>query len=728
MNPIYPTGQLILGLVLILALAAALSWVSAVEMPRRRAFAAALCRVLGLCALAAPAFNWGFWSSQTHEERSEWMVLMDSSASMETVEPDSAESRLQQAVGIWQDLQGATESIQAFAFSDGIEAQVTKGETTLSLFPDPEHGTNLVRTLEALRSYYADPAQLRGVIILSDGRQSPDGVGANASSWLQAHDIPLYAVALGGEVVTQDLHLFAPQRHYTSFSEQSLVLKVKLRNQALGGVRPEVRLLDARGKVLESKRVNVANNSEAEVEFEVLSPGLGYHEYEVVTDILEQDKPGNNRATISAIVLDGELNVLLAEGLPHWDSKFLAQLIRKQSYMRLTTLHRVTEKRFFRVDPESSQARESDNSTVFPDSIQELSKYNLVILGRGVDYFLGEHEAQLLEEFVSQHGGSVIYARGKPVSNAFDALDSLSPVVWGVTQDERVRWQPTVAGESNGLFGQTLPGREDPLWERLPTIVGTRSIPALNSFSQVLVDGTVTGSDQVVPLVVSRRVGKGLVTAINGEGFWQWDFFPKAEEAGAFYQDFWLQLIQWSATFSDFLPGHNYSLGLSSTRVKAGYPVRVAVNARDSSLPKPQVVLKRGDVESSLHLRSKRDGGWEAVFIPKESGSLRVEMQAHLDSGQENLFAALEVEPPPSEMDNLNADSEFLAQLTSETGGRLLTADEAYDLVNGKEEVREVSTQQGAVWHPQWDKLWLALLAVGFFGLEWTIRRRNGLI
>ena len=85
------------------------------------------------------------------------------------------------------------------------------------------------------------------------------------------------------------------------------------------------------------------------------------------------------------------------------------------------------------------------------------------------------------------------------------------------------------------------------------------------------------------PALLVRRYGQGVTGLVNGDGLWKWDFFPEARELGNCYEDFWTQLIQWMASYSEFLPGQDFSLRLPASRGEVGHHPR-----RHHLLPRPR--------------------------------------------------------------------------------------------------------------------------------------------
>jgi hypothetical protein len=67
--------------------------------------------------------------------------------------------------------------------------------------------------------------------------------------------------------------------------------------------------------------------------------------------------------------------VLLLEGAPYWDSKFLAQLLRQQTAVDILTVHRLNEERYFRVEAAGAEPLLSPD-TIFPADAEALARYD----------------------------------------------------------------------------------------------------------------------------------------------------------------------------------------------------------------------------------------------------------------------------------------------------------------------------------------------------------------
>ena len=149
-----------------------------------------------------------------------------------------------------------------------------------------------------------------------------------------------------------------------------------------------------------------------------------------------------------------------------------------------------------------------------------------------------------------------------------------------------------------------LPEANDPLWRQLPPLKDVAAVQRLKPFAQVLSMGIKSAQmhDERVPLLVARHFGRGVVVAMNADGLWKWDFDPQARKLGKMYEEFWTQLLQWTASYAEFLPGQELSLRLAEATVKHGRGTRATIGWRGGGeVPQPKL--------QNVPRRSSRDGG-----------------------------------------------------------------------------------------------------------------------
>ncbi|MCF7839054.1 MAG: hypothetical protein K9N49_10540, partial [Candidatus Marinimicrobia bacterium] len=572
-----------------------------------------------------------------------------------------------------------------------------------------------------------------GMILLSDGRQLDSAAGyPEAALRARAQGVPIYAAVLGGDVQRRDLSVEMSRRQYVAFVNQEVRLTAKLKARGLGRLRPKVRLKDASGNVLEEKDVLLEDGGEASVRFAITPREAGHARYSVeVPPWPGEDRRANNTARAGLSALDSRIRVLVAEGVPFWDSKFMVQLLRREPNVEVTSVYRLSSERFFRIETRLDQAAEISEA-VFPDTAEVLNRYDVIVFGKGAEYFLDPPRIRLLREFVRDRGGCVLFARGKPYSGRFPEMEILEPVTWGAAFGRPFSLRPTGEGQALGLFGDRLPAPDDVAWAQLPPLHFANRVSTIKSFSHVLMKGHAPSGQHEFPVLIGRRFGKGVLVTVNAEGLWKWDFFPENSDAGSMYEEFWTQLVQWAVTFADFLPGTEYAVALSAHTVYPGEAVRVRITHRfpSESCPAPEIrVTRDGRLVRTVRPSAAGNdpGRWETVFAMDAPGMYYLTVQGEKEHAG-RVRTVLEVSAPLREQDLRSADPDFLRDLARTSGGGLIERAQLAERVRSfSHEARSVDKNRAA-WQPAWDRWWLLCLTIACFGAEWFLRRRNGLL
>jgi len=729
MNPIFPVEHLVLMLLAVVALGTFLAWRTTSKCRSRIRVIAALARLLGLLCVSMLALNPGRWKREREDIDNEWAILVDRSMSMATADVDG-QSRWAEARRLAAGLRSAAADPNSVRLYTFIDNAVPAGIADLEELAPGAGNTDIVAAgKSALARSRSGGKRLTGMVLISDGRHIPTARHNDLGIRAQSQGTAIFPLPLGGEVPPRDLLVKSTRRQHVAFVGQKTRLRATVAARGLGQVSPTIRLLDTTGAEVASRKLDIPADDQAEAAFEIVPSAEGYYEYVFSVPPWEDERTiENNTARFGVLVLAGKMKVFMAEGTPHWDSKFVAQLLRKQPNMELTSVYRLSSDRFFRVETDASRVSHASEA-IFPDTPDEINAYDLVLFGKGTEYFLTPERVALLKSFVKERGACVVFFRGKPYKGEFRELSQLEPIAWGTPVGSKFKLKPTRTGQEVGLFDAMLAGVSDPVWLKLPPLRYAHRTARLKSFSQVLVEGMlpVAGKEIPLPVVVARRYGKGIVLVVNAEGLWQWDFFPSVTGADTMYKEFWTQLMQWAATYAEFLPGHEYALSLSDTSVLPETPVRVRVNRRGADGPEqpPLVRVIRGkNTVQELTVSSAGGTAWETVFTMRDPGTYRLEL-----AGPESPpCATLHVKAPPTERDETSANPEFLRQLAEISGGAVIAEQDIANTVAALEPPPEAVDMNRAVWVPLWDRWWLLCGMLSFFGIEWFTRRRNGLM
>jgi len=738
-NPLLPMEHLIVLLAAFLAGGLLLAWRSSDRLPQRLRLMAFACRGVALLALAVIALNVGEWRKPEADVKPRWSVMLDRSASMATADMDG-ESRWSAACRLAAQLEkeaGERRDLDILAFSDNAEGSRLTAQAVAAAVPDGR-ATEVGRSLEAVTGAGAAGGKPVGIILLTDGRQtSREADPVQAGLRARAQDAPVLAVPFGKVREVRDISVKAVRRLVIGFAGQPVRLQGEVASRWSGEVHVTVQLVDSAGAVVATNDVRLPAVGRGPVSFTVTPERPGYASYKLRAAPWEGESDvRNNESPFEVSALDKKIRVLLAEGVPYWDSKFLGQHLRKQPNMEVTSVYRTAPDRFFMTAPDGTSQPET--RVIFPNSAEELGAYDLVVFGKGAEYFMTPERVAALKTFVADQGGCVVFARGRPYAGEGGGLEDLEPVAWAGDSSVDCRLTPRGEGEDAGLFAGLLPGRDEAVWSRLPLVKCSQTSVELKSFAQVLADGRRSGASasaaQAIPLLVSRRFGKGLTVVMNVDGLWQWSFFPSSKEAAGMYEELWAQLLLWAGTYAEFLPGHQYAIHLGVSAVPPNMPVRVQVRRRGAAagqeMPKVRVTRGAETVQELALTAGDRADSWESVLTLADPGLYRVTLHTPAnDAKGRELGALLQVSAPPGERDDVNPDVEYLEKLTAASGGRVLTAEQLAGAMAQREQARCRQSDGGSnkVWEPLWDRGWLLVAVMAALAANWMLRRRNGL-
>ena len=738
MNPLLqPEYVISLGLCLCLLTGAA-AWRSSAQTGRVLRVLLLILRTAAVVLVLVLLLNPGRWQPRNAGRERQCLVLIDRSASM-AVQDAGAQTRWQAAVAAAGQLSKEMPSAcpaQLFPFTDRAEEPIAQAKLD-SLTPDGA-ASDVIEAVEGTLARHAGGRRdIVAIALLSDGRQIPPKPAESAGAGALALAVPIFALPLGGAVAPRDLSVEPIRRQVTAFAGQQFQIGARLANASLGDIRTTVELVDAKGQVLQTQTVALKDSTACDVLF--TPPAVeetGRQAYTVRVPAWPGERStGNNQTRITVAVFDQPIRVLFAEGTPHWDSKFLAQVLRDQANMVVTENYRISEGRYHQITSGETELLEGERSA-FPPDLAALRGYDALVFGKGMEYFVDSGTAAHIVSFVRDHGGCVIFARACPWYREIPQIAGLAPVTWGRSLTRPGRWRPSEDGERLQLFGGRLPGRDASLWQALPELENLQACESVHGFANVLAECVRSGQDaaRTEPLVVSRRFGRGMVVAVNAEQLWHWDFFAAEGRTKAVYQAFWPQLVEWALTSSEFLPGQEFSLRVTPAVVQVAEPFGVTVGWRGSATDRTTLprltILQDGRIRRRVHLSGatgNRAQLLRTAIALDEPGLYDLVLEDEQGSGT-SASQVVDVRPFPGEENNLSADPSFLAGLVASTGGEICSSTE--ELLAALVSVsvpKETPTTHERAWVPAWDRgLVLATILV-LLAAEWALNRRNAL-
>jgi hypothetical protein len=640
-------------------------------------------------------------------------ILVDQSGSMAVEDAPKARSRFAEATAI------ATEAAERL--SDRFDLQVrtfAAGSlpTSIDQLPltRPEGmSTNLVGALGSVLTNHRVEGQ--AVLLISDGIHNGPGGMSTVRQTLQtsrAMDVPIYTVALGGATTLRDLETSLVRPQELSFVGQNVPVPVVIRQRGKLTDSARVTLLKE-GRTVARETVQVAANGQTPVRFHVSEPTSGLYRYEVRVDPLAGEATErNNTATFLLRVVDNPVRVLLLEGKPYWDAKFLIRTLGADPSVELDAIVRISDTRFLKrtlrlprsevaaapvaaVPTEQTPAvtepaRRIEAAEILRDlsSITDdeagLAPYQLLVLGRDSEAFLTDRMVDRLREWISHDGGALVCYRGAPVAIANQNLARLLPVRWTPSRETRFRMQLTERGSELDWLSTAAGGDAD-IFGKLPSLASSAVPDRPKPQSVVLVR---TQEDQGPAVVTYQPYGTGRVVAVEGSGMWRWAFLaPQFQEHDQAYSALWQSLLRWLVTGVGLIPGQD--LVLRSDKV--AYNINESVSTM--LLMRPEAERVGVPTVELLSVEGALVGEFTPVPLGDEPGVYRVDFGV-LPEGNYRATAlrhgdgdgsarppgtgatvAFDVRSFSGEQLDVQARPDVMARIAEETAGAVLTRD-----------------------------------------------------
>ena len=411
----------------------------------------------------------------------------------------------------------------------------------------------------------------------------------------------------------------------------------------------------------------------------------------------------------------------MLEGSPYWDTTFLQRSLMRNDKIELDSVVQYAPKKARLI-----RKRPGEEELKVPTTAEEFNHYDVIILGRSVDKLLNREQLGLLEDYVKNQGGMVIFSRGRAFEGEL-AKNDLEPVVWGDTINEKVRLQ--VGREGQSVAPLRLLTEQSGGLDSVPELIAGRNAVEKKPLTATLASVQGANSGGPVPGIVQRRFGQGQVVSVGVDGLWRWAFNAKIEGVNNLFDRFWDQMVLWLMAGRDFLPNQQFSLRTSSANILLGDKAyfRVVMRSPDSKLKELPIVFYQGDREvgrSTLNAVPGQDTNrLMAEFLPEKPGKFRASVRFPDGTSQETRFIVYQENQEQTEV---ATDVGYLKRLCESSGGRVLAPGELARLNTELRNEKQDTTPKTRL-RTVWDTTWFFYLIGVLFGVDWYLRRRWGL-
>lgn len=627
------------------------------------------------------------------------------------------------------------------------------------------HGQN-TQVLASLRSVLTDlqGQRVAGVIVISDGRDTPTGSTADAIAAVKAYGVKIYPMPIGSEKSPVNIDLQSVSVQDSAFKGDIVNVQVAVRGTGyeaghtvrltLKNKKTGLPIVSDDRPVETTVTLNGDRPIEAELQFKSdrQIEGAGVGTLDLIVEAVKQ--PGeideeDNIRTAQVSILDAKISVLYVDGYPRWEYRYIKNEMMRDKTVDISCL-------LTSADP--SFAQEGDKRiTRFPESIQELMEYDVVVFGDVDPRQFSDRQLQLVSDFVSKRGGGfgmIAGPRWSPRLYRNTAIEPVLPV--NITKlpaedtaNLTVGWRPVLTrdGEASTIF-RFYPDKERNQRflkdEIQPLFWYQRGVIAKPGVGEVFAEHPAdVGSDgRKAPLLVLGRFGAGRTLFSAYDDSWRWRYYTGEST----FDTYWIQQFRYLAR-SKKLGQRRITLASARPSYELGEQVRLQMRVIDPQLLQQLPDQIRVDVmgetdgagsggglngaqtlvrQETLTRQEGQGDLYIASFTADRVGKYTVKLPP-IAGGVDTITVPVEVVVPRLELSQPQVHRAAMMALATETDGKLV------ELATAKTQLPELIPSAAKVFPritPQ--PLWDAPLAMALFLLlitaEWVIRKTQGMV
>tara|TARA_R110000824_G_scaffold336_7_gene2106 strand:- start:22456 stop:24681 length:2226 start_codon:yes stop_codon:yes gene_type:complete len=645
-------------------------------------------------------------------------ILLDTSASMAL--PENGETRMARAQTLLTEdgLQELSETYDILPYAFAENAVELENFTVL---PNPGDASNIGQSIvQTLRR--ASNTSLGALILISDGADNSGNISAATLNEIISYGVPVHTVGIGRESIPEDLELAGILLPQKALPGTTLTAAVSIIHDSGGLTR--VKVYDGE-QLLSTREIELAADqtmTTAYIDIEVSDPGEMDLRF-TLDPVNGERNLANNSRTQVIDVPDSKYRVLYVEGEPRWEYKFMQRAMDEDPSVQLSTLLRVSPNKFYRQGIETPEQLAEG----FPLERAELFAYDALIIGSVELAEFTEDQQQMIHDFVSERGGSLMMLAG---------LNGLGLGGWGESvvnealpsrlsadNADFVRQQAKAFPTPAGLASPVLQLSDSPsenlaLWDELPNIADYQHIgplrPAASTLLQIDVDG------EILPLLVTQPYGRGQSFILATGGTWRWQMSMPLEDMS--HETFWRQLARGLVANSP-LP-FELSTTIDNEEIRVRAQVRDPDAQENQGLAVSAVVSSRSGPALTLELQpaSGQPGVYEASFSPEATGLFSVEAISRIGSTPVNSIRSAIRYEQNQEVFAIRQNRDLLENLAAATGGQYWQAQEWDDLPEAISYSTAGITEQDIRY--LWDAPIIFFLLILLKTAEWLLRRR----
>ena len=488
--------------------------------------------------------------------------------------------------------------------------------------------TDVTKALElAIKEVPAE--EITSIIIFSDGIHNGDAGVESISRKLGGYGIQVSTVLVGGSVKPFDLAIATADSPESVFLGDKVRFTVRVAATRANGRKAKLHFTNESGQLDEKEFTVEGDEWSKEFKFTDVPKDQGVYSYNFsVTHLDGELFEDNNDRQLEVAVSDDRVNVLLVDGRPRWEYRYLRNLF----YGRDKSVHLqdwlVHPDSIYGIQPKlleyASASRPFGQSEAggWPIQDNDWRQFDVIIVGDIGEDVLTEDVIEQLRYNVEDRGALLVLISGSeymPYSITNQKLRDLMPIEYEpspqsrrVAPEDAFIFQLAAAGRGHPVMNQSSSSSEnEDIWAEIPDFHWRLPIAGVKPGADILayaktkkesgseVAGAVAESIAATieedpeaalkrledmrgeqgrnALVVAGAKGKGKVLMLTTDSMWR----LRSKTGDQLHHRFWGQIMRWGAG-EKLRSGNMYvRLGTDQLRYGAGEPVKALVRFLD---------------------------------------------------------------------------------------------------------------------------------------------------
>ena len=587
--------------------------------------------------------------------------------------------------------------------------------------------------------------RVTGVLLFSDGQNTGGASPADAAAAARGYrrdGAPVFTVPVGSTADIQDVAIIDVYTSGLVAKKDTVRVHATIEAHGFDGQPIKVELVSHSREgetVLATKELVLSGTEQQQVELTYVAEESGpqYLEVRVPEHPNEsQQLRANNHDVAYVRVSEEKLKVLLLDGRPRWDFRFLKNAMRRDNGVAGRLSEDDPE---VVVETEWRRQPKAEQDKAFPATIEEIGEYDVIVLGDVSPEFLNPEREDLLIRAVQELGvGLIVEAGSEHMPHAYGPdFQELLPVVVreGVAGREAKVFEPfRMEVSASGAVHETMrlyedTGRNQVVWSGMPEYYWCAAVERPAAGAEVLAwNPSVRLAQGKLPLISWHPAGAGKVMFIATDSTWLW----RRTVGDRFFYKFWGQSLRFMAP-RDEKGGAKSFIEVRPVRVQPGEEATIELTAVLDADGKPREEEKLavaingpgGSKTVELQRDSRREGFYRGSFLPEEAGKHAVSFTPPTGAAEQGAEALLNVMIAPEEFRQPQLNRATLEGLSQATGGKLIPLDQLGSLgplLTGKT-LTTRRQDQATIWDN-----WLVLVVlVVVYSIDVGIRRLMGL-